>query len=105
MFFGTPHGGPKDILQVALGKLCVRWVQAMPGAQKNRIMEALKPGSLFDDLLKDNFSHQLNLYHIVSFYEGIGDLSTEEPLLLIMLIVRCIDCAARICSVWIVGDI
>ncbi|KAL9088474.1 MAG: hypothetical protein Q9165_006198 [Trypethelium subeluteriae] len=43
-------------------------------------MDALKHGSLFDDLLQENFIQKLEKYQIVSFYEGEGDLLEEDAL-------------------------
>jgi hypothetical protein len=74
-FFGTPHAGPGNLLRVSFGKACVRIVQSLPRVQSNHNMDALEHGSLFDDLLKESFRHQLEHYRILSFYEGIGDVS------------------------------
>ena len=41
-------------------------------------MEALEKGSLFSDVLQEGWRHQLSLYKIVSFYEGIGDVWSDS---------------------------
>jgi hypothetical protein len=46
----------------------------MPGNPSNDIMEALKNESLYSDILKETWRHQLEKYKIVSFYEGIGNV-------------------------------
>ena len=41
----------------------------------NDISEALKSGSLYTDLLKDYWRDRLEDYDLISFYEGIGNVS------------------------------
>lgn len=41
----------------------------------NDIIETLKKGSLFTDVLTEHWRQQLESYQIVSFWEGIGDVS------------------------------
>lgn len=38
------------------------------------IIETLKSGSLFSDILEEHWRQQLLSYKIVSFWEGIGDV-------------------------------
>ena len=52
-------------------------VKAVQRKPSNDIIEALKAGSLFADVLKEAWRHQLNLYKIVSFYEGIGNVRAQ----------------------------
>ncbi|KAN0102725.1 hypothetical protein V8E51_011038 [Hyaloscypha variabilis] len=78
MFFGTPHSGPTDDLKVKFGKACVGIAQSMPWKVSNDIMEALKKGSLFSDILSEHWRHQLEQYQIISFYEGVGNLVPRE---------------------------
>jgi hypothetical protein len=81
MFFGTPHSGPTDDLKVKFGRACVKIAQSMPWKVSNDIMEALKKGSLFSDILCEHWRHQLEQYQIVSFYEGIGNVRPLPHLL------------------------
>ena len=74
VFFGTPHCGGNDSL-VKLGNASIRIVRGLFRHPPNDIMEALKNGSLYTDILQENWRHQLNSYKIVTFYEGIGDVS------------------------------
>ena len=73
VFFGTPHAGGNEAL-VTLGKTCARIVTALSTNPSNDIMEAVQLGSLFSDVLQENWRHQLTSYKIVSFYEGIGSV-------------------------------
>ncbi|CZR62148.1 uncharacterized protein PAC_12045 [Phialocephala subalpina] len=79
MFFGTPHSGPTDDLKVKFGRACVKIAQSLPWKVSNDIMEALKKGSLFSDVLSEHWRHQLEQYQIVSFYEGIGNCEKLVP--------------------------
>jgi hypothetical protein len=79
MFFGTPHSGPTNDLKVKFGKACVGIAQSMPWKVSNDIMEALKKGSLFSDVLSEHWRHQLEQYQIISFYEGVGNVSPFPP--------------------------
>ena len=72
-FFGTPHAGGSDAL-VNLGKASIRIVRGLFRNPPNDIMQAVTHGSLYADVLQENWRHQLNLYKIVSFYEGIGSV-------------------------------
>ncbi len=74
VFFGTPHSGPTDDLKVKFGTACVKVAQSMPWKVSNDIIEALTKGSLFSDVLYEQWRHQLEQYQIVSFYEGIGNV-------------------------------
>lgn len=57
MFFGTPHEGPTNDAKVKLGRTCVAIAQSMPGNSSNDIMETLKKGSLFSDMLQEHFRY------------------------------------------------
>ena len=75
VFFGTPHSGPTKELKLKFAKTCVAVAQSMPYKVSNDIMEALRKGSIFSDVLYENWRHQLEQYQIISFYEGIGNVS------------------------------
>lgn len=71
IFFGTPHGGGNDAL-VNLGKVSARILDLVTGSAPNDIMQAVKKGSMYSDILREGFRHQLLRYSIVSFIEGRG---------------------------------
>ena len=75
IFFGTPHGGPGNNWKNMFGAAAVRIAQSLPGTTSNDIMEALRNGSLFSDTLQSHWRHQVGHYMIVTFYEGIGDVT------------------------------
>ncbi|KAH8699434.1 hypothetical protein GQ44DRAFT_718113 [Phaeosphaeriaceae sp. PMI808] len=70
-FFGTPHGGGKDAL-VKVGTAAARVLGTVTFSYSNDIMKAVKSGSMYSDILKEGFRHQLLKYQIVSFVEGAG---------------------------------
>ncbi len=74
MFFGTPHSGPSDDLKVKFGRACVKIAQSMPWKVSSDIMNALKKGSVFSEILGEHWRHHLEQYQIVSFYERIGNV-------------------------------
>lgn len=79
VFFGTPHAGGKDAL-VTMGKIASRVATKVLRNPSKDVMEALQKGSQFSDVLQEGWRHQLNLYKIVSFYEGIGDVKPIQYL-------------------------
>jgi hypothetical protein len=70
IFFGVPHAGG-DHAAVRLGTLATKIAQTvLPGASKD-IMETLKDGSMYTDILKAMFRNHLERFEIVSFYERV----------------------------------
>ena len=74
IFFGTPHEGGQKAL-VKIGATAVRIANCLGFRSSSAIVEALKNGSIFSDMLKEAWRHQLESYQIVSFWEGIGEVS------------------------------
>ena len=65
-FFGTPHQGGE---LARLGEVASAIARAVLRNPNNSFMEALKKDSLFADGLVRDFRHQLEDYHILSFFE------------------------------------
>jgi hypothetical protein len=76
-FFATPHAGGNSSL-VTLGSVCANIINCVSGSLPNDIMDAVTAGSVYADTLEENWKHQLNDYRILSFYEGIGNVSSIE---------------------------
>ena len=72
VFFGTPHEGGEKI-----GAVAAKVARGLGLQPKNDIFETLKDGSIFSDMLKESWRRQLECYQIVSFWEGIGDVSYQ----------------------------
>jgi hypothetical protein len=73
-FFATPHNGG-DWKLVSLGTMASK-IAMTAGFQKgDDVMEVLKSGSMFSDILEEHWRHQLLEYDIVSFWGGLDDVS------------------------------
>ena len=83
-FFGTPHEGGDERL-VALGAAAARIASALQAQPSNDLIETLKKGSLFSDVLAEHWRHHLESYELVSFWEGIGDVGLKTDFLSIEL--------------------
>lgn len=70
VFFGAPHEGGETI-----GAVAAKIGRSLGLQPKDDIFETLKDGSIFADTLKESWRHQLESHQIVSFWEGIGDVS------------------------------
>jgi hypothetical protein len=51
VFFGTPQAGPNEDAKDKFGRVCASIAQSIPTNASNDIMDALKKGSLFSDIL------------------------------------------------------
>lgn len=63
--------------QVSLGMACAKIARSLSFTTHSTLIEVLEQGSLFSDILSENFRHQLETYSILSCYEGIGDVLTQ----------------------------
>ena len=79
-FFGTPHQGGNF---AKLGDIAASIVRGVLRNPSNTFMEGLKKDSLFSDTLVGDFRHQLEDYHVLSFFETLpvgklGVVRTEK---------------------------
>jgi hypothetical protein len=74
----TPHCGPDSISKVSFGKMCAKIVRRVHGNASNDLLEAVEGESLFSDILKENWRHQLEKYQIISCYETIDVVCMER---------------------------
>jgi hypothetical protein len=58
-FFGTPHNGGSKVAKIAL---------SMGFERGDNILEILTNDSIFADILREDWRHQLLKYNIVSFW-------------------------------------
>ncbi|OAQ61390.1 ankyrin repeat domain-containing protein [Pochonia chlamydosporia 170] len=65
-FFGTPHQGSD---KAGLGEIVATVTRAVRRDVPNSFMESLKKDTLFSNELIENFKHQLEDRHIISFFE------------------------------------
>lgn len=70
VFFGVPHHGAKGI---ELGKIAAGVAKFVSeGRASNDLLESLEHNSLFTRGVSEQFRHQLEDYHVVSFIEGMA---------------------------------
>ncbi|KAA6414974.1 MAG: hypothetical protein FRX48_01725 [Lasallia pustulata] len=67
-FFGTPHQGGNF---TKLGDIAASIIRGVLRNPSSTFMEALKKDSLFSDALVEDFRHQLEDYHVLSFFETL----------------------------------
>lgn len=76
VFFGTPHeGGNTQSAKVKLGFAAAKIAESLGFNSNDSIIQALTPGSLFGDFLRESFRHQLENYLIISFWEKKSTVS------------------------------
>ena len=76
-FFGTPHDGGNKSL-VSLGSVAAGIASVVRLQPSNDVIETLKSGSLFADLLGEQWRHQFESYQLVSFWEGKGHIVSKK---------------------------
>ncbi|KAK1756155.1 hypothetical protein QBC47DRAFT_401053 [Echria macrotheca] len=79
MFFATPHGGGKnrENVKANLGLTAASICGFVGFSSTDSIVEAVSPGSVFEDTLTEAFRHQLEAYTLVSFW-GKRDTIVNE---------------------------
>ncbi|ETS73696.1 hypothetical protein PFICI_14642 [Pestalotiopsis fici W106-1] len=77
VFFATPHNGG-DWKLVSLGGVAAK-IATRSGFQKgDDVIEVLKKGSMFSDIMEEQWRHQLLMYDIVSFWGSEDDIVPRE---------------------------
>ena len=73
VFFGTPHqGAQKGLTQIA--NTSAKIASGLGLRDSSAIVKALQSGSMFSDILRESWRHQLEKYQLVSFWEGKGNV-------------------------------
>src|SRR5207248_897387 len=76
-FFATPHNGG-DWKLVSLGGIAAK-IATTAGFQKgDDVLETLKAGSIFSDIMQEHWRHQLLKYNIISFWGALDSVSDTE---------------------------
>jgi triacylglycerol esterase/lipase EstA (alpha/beta hydrolase family) len=73
-FFATPHGGVNETL-VQLGGVVAKIAINLGFQNGDDVLETLKAGSIFTDIMHEHWRHQLLKYDIVSFWGALDDVS------------------------------
>jgi pimeloyl-ACP methyl ester carboxylesterase len=74
-FFATPHYCGERTL-VSLGGLAAKIATALGFQKGDDVLERLKDGSIFSDIMQERWRHSLLQYEIVSFRGTLDDVST-----------------------------
>jgi triacylglycerol esterase/lipase EstA (alpha/beta hydrolase family) len=80
-FFATPHHGG-DWKLVSLGGVVTKVATAVGFQQGDDVVETLKDGSMFSDIIQDHWRHQLLRYHLISFWGTLDSVSHEDMALI-----------------------
>jgi triacylglycerol esterase/lipase EstA (alpha/beta hydrolase family) len=73
-FFATPHRGG-DWKLVSLGGVVAKIATAVGFQKGDDVLETLKNGSIFSEIMQEQWRHQLLHYHIISFWGGLDKVS------------------------------
>lgn len=73
-FFATPHSGGDGRL-MTLGSLAAKVADKASFKNGEDVMETLKQGSIFSEIMQEHWRHQLLRYDFISFwgaYDGVS---------------------------------
>jgi triacylglycerol esterase/lipase EstA (alpha/beta hydrolase family) len=73
-FFATPHAGGDKTL-VSLGGVVTKIATAVGFQKGDDLLETLKRGSIFSDIVQEHWKHQLLKYNIISFWGAFDKVS------------------------------
>lgn len=73
-FFATPHNGG-DWKLISLGAVVAKIATATGFQQGDDVLETLKKGSIFSDIMQDLWKEQLLRYDIISFWGAQDNVS------------------------------
>jgi hypothetical protein len=76
LVFATPHeGGDRKL--VSLGGVAAKIATNLGFQKRGNVIEVLKTGSMFSDIMHEHWRHQLEEYNIISFW-GSTDYVSER---------------------------
>jgi triacylglycerol esterase/lipase EstA (alpha/beta hydrolase family) len=73
-FFATPHHGG-DWMLVSLGGVVAKIATAVGFQKGDNVLETLKNGSIFSEIIQEHWRHQLLKYDIISFWGALDQVS------------------------------
>lgn len=77
-FFATPHHGG-DWKLVSLGGVVAKIATTVGFQKGDDVLETLKKGSIFSDIMQEQWRHQLDKYNIISFWGARDNVSQNTP--------------------------
>ena len=75
-FFATPHNGGDGKL-VNLGGIATKIAMTLDFQRGDDILEVLKSGSMFSEIMQEHWRHQMLQYDIVSFWGALDNVNNE----------------------------
>jgi len=76
-FFATPHQGG-DAMLVSLGSLVIKIATTVGFQKGDDVLETLKSGSIFSEIMQEQWRHQLLKYDIISFWGALDNVSRRS---------------------------
>ena len=76
-FFATPHHGG-DWMLVSLGGIVAKIATTVGFQKGDDVLETLKKGSIFSDIMQEHWRHQLLKYDIISFWGALDNVSRDN---------------------------
>ena len=73
-FFATPHHGG-DWMLVSLASVAAKIATALGFQKGDDVLETLRKGSIFSEIMHEHWRHQLLRYSILSFWGTLDDVS------------------------------
>ena len=73
-FFATPHHGG-DWMLVSLGGVVAKIATAVGFQKGDNVLETLRNGSIFSEIIQEHWRHQLLKYDIISFWGALDQVS------------------------------
>lgn len=73
-FFATPYGGGERTT-VRLGRSLANLAIRAGFKKGDNVIEALKPGGMFAETIAEQWRHQSEYYHCISFWGSLDDAS------------------------------
>jgi hypothetical protein len=74
VFFATPHHGG-DWMLVSLEGVAAKIATAVGFQKGDDVVETLRDGSIFSDIMQEQWRHQLLKYNIISFWGALDSVS------------------------------
>jgi triacylglycerol esterase/lipase EstA (alpha/beta hydrolase family) len=72
-FFATPHNGG-DRMLVSLGGMVAKIATALGFQKGDDVLETLKSGSIFSEIMQQHWRHQLLKYEFISFWGAVDEV-------------------------------
>ncbi|KGO58308.1 hypothetical protein PEX2_068180 [Penicillium expansum] len=76
-FFATPHRGGHDML-LSLGGVAANIALYVGLKEGDNVIETLRKGGIFSDIMQEHWRHQLEEYNIISFWGSLDEVVPKE---------------------------